>query len=698
LASLDRMIMTGYNYIEEGDLDRALELFLRVLELDPGNPSASCAASSISLRNNQITYAISILTSAIRSGRGNQEVFSDLARIVSFHPEEKSYVLTILQSAAIATSYLLFFLAILAGMEEESLSLDLALDSLKLSLALSPNDQDIQARLGLVYIRLGKGELGMNHIINATTIDPSRTIIRYYQAKALYLLGDFAQALEALLDYHGQTSLEDRPVDTDSLISLCYLMNNDLDSSLAFSQRALENNPLDIGNLINASNAYRCLGEIDTCIECCQGALQATWSTSVSGEAIHAFYNLMFAYGMKGFSCLDESFRISSKFWESFGLVNNLPSNYASLRKKSIKKLKVAILSVEIGEHVVSLFLESFLANYPKEQIHVDLVVGSNRFEKRAELLISYAHSCIDLNGMTLDQSRRILVEQGYDIIIETSGVTSDSKLSILAHRCAPIQCHYIGYHATTGLSTIDYIIADEDYIPSIGESQFVEKILRIEKPWIARTPPDNLPLASYQPIWPDNIVVASFNQSAKISEITLDYWAAVLVAVPKSILVVKDRFATSVRFQERVMLYLRKLGIDDSRVIFIGGIPNWEDHMRFYNAVDIVVDATPWSAATTAFDALAMGVPFIAICGKEASSRMSSSIVRAANHHGWTAQSPNEYSKIVCDLILDISFYRDNRALLQEENLKSSAFDAKRLAANLTALLLSLVSAAGEV
>lgn len=691
MDSLDLLIASGYSCLEAGNLDLAFQVFSEALRLDPGNPNACCGNSSIALANNQVKRAISDLTIAIQSGRANQAVLSNLADIASCHPDEKVEILDFFKSEAVPLSNFLVFLEILAGKEEEKLSLKPAMDSLEFAISLAPTDQDILARLGLLHIRNGNNEVGSNYILNATAMDPSRSIIRYYQAKALYLLGDYPQSLEAFLDYYGSTVFDERPVDVDSLISLCYLMNNDLDSSLSFSKRALANSPLDIGNLINASNAYRCLGEIDACIECCQNALKVASESSYSGEAIHAFYNLMFAYGMKGISSLEESLRISGTFWESFGIDNELSSHYAMLRDKDIKKLKVGVLTVEIGDHVVSLFLESFLVNYPKERIHVDLILGANRLEDRARLLSSYVDSCVNISGKSLRESRRIIAEQGYDIIIDTSGVTSDSRLAILAHRCAPIQCHYIGYHATTGLRSIDYIIADDVYVPPAIESQFVEKILRIETPWIARPVPANLPLASYQSKWPDQIVIASFNQSAKISNATLEYWSNILANIPSSTLVVKDRFSTSVRLQRRVMQYLNKFNISNSRIIFVAGTPRWEDHMRFYNFVDIVVDATPWSAATTAFDALAMGVPFIAICGAEASSRMSSSILKAANHPRWIAHSPSEYFQIAYDLYSDIDFYRAKRASLQEENLKSPAFDSHKLAANLTSLLTSI-------
>ena len=51
------------------------------------------------------------------------------------------------------------------------------------------------------------------------------------------------------------------------------------------------------------------------------------------------------------------------------------------------------------------------------------------------------------------------------DIIIDLTGLTSDHRLTLFKNRVAPIQISWCGYPNTTGLSGMDYLIADRNLI-----------------------------------------------------------------------------------------------------------------------------------------------------------------------------------------------------------------------------------------
>ena len=237
----------------------------------------------------------------------------------------------------------------------------------------------------------------------------------------------------------------------------------------------------------------------------------------------------------------------------------------------------------------------------------------------------------------------------------------------------------------------MDYFIGDSEFIPPSIEYQFTEKILRIEGPWITRYVPSNLPLAKFRGDQ-SKFVMASTNQTAKISEDTLMYWAQALLSIDQSILIIKNGFAQSSRVKDRVLSFFGERLIDKDRICFQGGTPSWQAYMDFYNTVDVVLDSTPWSAATTAFDVISMGTPFVAIRGNVAASRMSSSILKAAKLDHYIADSHDEFCSIVSEIGKAKSAYRQIRQMSQEKNLRSNAFDQASVANRVIEALINVV------
>ena len=69
-------------------------------------------------------------------------------------------------------------------------------------------------------------------------------------------------------------------------------------------------------------------------------------------------------------------------------------------------------------------------------------------------------------------QAADLIRSHEIDILVDLQGQTSGARANILGYRPAPIQITYLGLPATTGLPSIDYVIADEFLIPR-SEVQF---------------------------------------------------------------------------------------------------------------------------------------------------------------------------------------------------------------------------------
>lgn len=93
-----------------------------------------------------------------------------------------------------------------------------------------------------------------------------------------------------------------------------------------------------------------------------------------------------------------------------------------------------------------------------------------------------------------------------------------------------------------------------------------------------------------------------------------------------------------------------------------------------------MALDTTPWSCATTAFEALGMGVPFVAIRGDTTSGRMSSSIVSAAGMSYLIAETKEEFANIVANLSISRRHIRSSKDGLQEQARAGILFGELRI------------------
>jgi predicted O-linked N-acetylglucosamine transferase (SPINDLY family) len=339
------------------------------------------------------------------------------------------------------------------------------------------------------------------------------------------------------------------------------------------------------------------------------------------------------------------------------------------------RRLRIGILCADLGAHVVSSFLAAFLEGYQRDQLEVELIATHLRHEARAETLIAQADGAHSTVGLSSREARELLRRQRYDVIVETAGFTHPANLELLAQRCAPVQCHWIGYHASTGLDTIDWFLGDGDFSPVEFADQFREKLWCLPRPWLARSPSTPPPLAQAE-ITSEAPVLGSFNQLAKLGEPTLAFWAAALRALPQAQLLIKDRHTSNPSACRRIRESLARREIDPGRLRFLPAVPDWQDHLRTYNSIDIALDATPWSGSSTAFDALAMGVPLVAIRGDCPSARMSTSVLTGMDRREWISDDPTGFAAIVAGLARDLPALRRDKAARQRQALSSCLHD----------------------
>ncbi len=82
----------------------------------------------------------------------------------------------------------------------------------------------------------------------------------------------------------------------------------------------------------------------------------------------------------------------------------------------------------------------------------------------------------LSIVGMDDESAARRIHADGIHVLIDLAGHTGSNRLPVFAWRPAPVQVTWLGYLASTGLSSMDYVLADRTSLPEANQTQFVEQ------------------------------------------------------------------------------------------------------------------------------------------------------------------------------------------------------------------------------
>ncbi len=451
-----------------------------------------------------------------------------------------------------------------------------------------------------------------------------------------------------------------------------------LEEALGSYQRALAIRPDYATALYNLSETLGDLGRFDESVENYHAAVQ------LAPHPGH-YSNYLFMLACYAERQTPAALLEAARGWEGVALTA-AERAAARLRRFSPpprqgRPLRVGIVSAELGQHAVAYFLMSWLRHLDPERISLYLYPVLMRSEAASQVFQSLGARWHPLDRLDDASAAEQIRSDGIDILMDVSGHTAHNRLGLFAHRAAPVQCHYIGFFATTGLTEMDYFLADEVLVPSALADQFVETVWRLPRPWLAYAPLENAPEPRWQAPDDGTVCLGSFNNLIKVREDCLDLWARVMRALPEAWLLLKDGKATDAATRQRICDGLSRRGVDDRRVAFAARTASWQEHMALYDQVDIALDTLPLNSGTTAFDALWMGVPLITLAGNTLAGRMGAAIVAGMGQSDWIARDSDDYVAKVVALARDLSLRKRLRPGQRERMRASPLCDGVGLA-----------------
>lgn len=314
------------------------------------------------------------------------------------------------------------------------------------------------------------------------------------------------------------------------------------------------------------------------------------------------------------------------------------------------RRLRIGYVAPRFAGCQLEQFIAPLLENHDPETVAVTLYPTEAETEARWPSWID-VHP---LGGLDENQAAGLIRADRIDVLSDCWGHTAGSRLTTFACRPAPVQVGWINFIQSTGLDQIDYVLHADAAAPPPVEGLYSERIWRTGpvfnafRPAAGRLGPAPTPaLATGQ------VTFGSFNHPAKLSDATLDAWAAVLRQAPASRLLLKYRYFADPVLQRVTQARFLARGVEPDRLAFAGQSLG-EAYLEAFREVDLMLDAWPAPGSTTTLDALSNGAPVLTMAMPTVGGHYVRSILEACGLHELVCETSEAFVARAVELASD--------------------------------------------
>lgn len=502
-------------------------------------------------------------------------------------------------------------------------------------LALRPDHFDAHANLATVLKLTGQYGAAHTSLQRALALRPDHLPARRESGVILSRLNRHEEALAVRL-----ALLVEHPDDVDVLLDVALSQQLCGQSSLARAtfERALERDPDNTGVHTMLGFYLIEVGESEA------GLRHVRRAHELLPDSAAAFSNMLFLLSHTTNDpreLTDAHFQFAERFeaplragWQA----------HANSRDPE-RVLKVGFVSADLNNHAVASFIDpifEFLTHSPHVSLHV--YYNNTIDDAITQRLRTYVSQWRLIGALNDDAAERLIRADGIDILVDLSGHTALNRLTLFARKPAPIQASWIGYAGTTGLTAVDYYIADGFYLPEGKyDDQFSEKIVRLPLGAAFLPSPHAPPVNPLPALTNGYLTFGSFNRSNKLSRAVITLWAGLLRRVPDAKFVLGG---LQRGLESKVLAWFAEEGIAPERLI-LQPRGSLSDFLAHHHQVDICLTPLPYAGGTTMCHGLWMGVPVLTTVGPTNPSHTSVCYMAHLGLTSFVADSDENYFKL---------------------------------------------------
>jgi len=644
----------GNLYKELNRFDEAVSCYRKALELDPRNMEA-LNNFGITLKDmGKLEEAATAYRKAIAMDSAyavaHYNLGDVLKRLNRTDEAMASYRKAFAIDPHLASTMLVAGLDCLnAGMRDEAMACFQELAAIK------PDFYEAHVNVGVAWYDKGRFDEAIDSYRRAITLNPGHAIAHRNLGTALYSQGRFD---EAITSYRQAIALQPDYVEALDNLGSVLLGKGRFAEAISTYERALSFNP-------------------DYIISCSNLLMTCQYDYSMTNEEVYL-----------------KSLAMGRRFEEKGALERPFPGQ----GREQGRNVRVGLVSGDLRNHPVGLFLESALRHMDRNAFSFFAYANQTQYDELSERIRPIFSDWVCVKGMPDGELASRIRADGIDILVDLSGHTADNRLPLFALRPATVQVTWIGYANTTGMTSIDYILADPVTVPVEEERFYTEKVWRLPETYLCFTPPETEIAVSELPALENgHITFASFSNAAKLNDTVLACWARVLRAVPESLLFLKFRAFAHRLDRDDIIARFCAFGIEADRLRF-EGYSERADYLATYRRIDIVLDPFPFPGATTTCEAAWMGVPTLTLgSARGIVGHNGELIMKTVGLDEWVANEIDDYVEKARAFASDTASLATLRSGLRQRLLDSPLCDGERFARHLGDAFMGMLGGAAE-
>ena len=727
--SANQLLLQGAREYKIGNVEKAEQLYLSVLETEPKHPDANYSLGLLAIGNGkpelslpyfkialeadpkQTRYWLSMIESLIEAGQfDNARGLLRQSLEFGLKGEKIEQLVKQLKPKGFEIGSLTFsrralkkHLDGLVALHNQGQFEEVIKQSRELVVNYSKT-RELYNILGAAHTGLGRYDEAIKSYSHALRIDPSYALAHNNLGNVFQENGAFIAAIES---YQRAINLRPDYAEGYSNLGAAFQQKGELDLALENYHRAIQLKPESAEAHHNLGNVLQEKGDLTEAIASYEHALKLKPGfTRLLGKKIYQQSQICDWAAIKKDQGLIPSLGISTGFLPPLSMLSleDHPERHLQRSKLYVrtkfrplpllkvrpaiqnpKRLRIGYVSESFRDHPVMRLMLNMFKFHDRRNFEIHAFSYSHaQFDKFHHHLVKGFDALHDVPELSDQEIAEFIRSKGIDIVIDLTGFTQHCRPNILAYRAAPIQVSYLGYPSSMGIEAIDYIIADRILIPNENRKFYSEKVVFMPHCYQVSDnqrviPKTNLTRADMG-LPESNFVFCCFNKNFKITPNEFDIWMRLLIKVEGSVLwLARSNHWSEVNLKKEA----QARGVDTTRLIFAGR-SEYPEYLARLTRADLCLDTFNFNAGAIANDALWCGLPIVTKQGQSYTARMASSLLNAAGLPELITTNEADYEKVALDLATSPQKLKSIKIKLTINKKNMPLFDTERFTRNI--------------